>query len=164
MQRMPPPPFPCLVLAHYHSVHQLLRQCFISLREEQRGWGRSCLLLCGCPEMRRDQRVGTSPRALNSELCGFAAWPNPSLCTTRFAVTAELGASPSCGQPRGVTAGPGGRRWPQHSGRVPVPSGQQGALPLAEPQCQAERRGRHGAAVQDLRGGHRGEPQEAFHG
>lgn len=50
MQRMPSPPFPCLVLAHYHSVHQLLRQCFISLREEQRGWGRSCLLLCGCPE------------------------------------------------------------------------------------------------------------------
>lgn len=54
--------------------------------------------------------------------------------------------------------------WPRCSRCDPLPAGQQGALPLAEPQREAEWRGRHGAARQDLRGGHRGEPQEAFYG
>lgn len=39
-----------------------------------------------------------------------------------------------------------------------------GQVPLAESECEAERRGRHGAALQDHRGRHRGEPQETIHG
>lgn len=37
-------------------------------------------------------------------------------------------------------------------------------VPLAEPQCQTQRGGRHGAAQQDQRGRHRGQPQEEIHG
>lgn len=45
-------------------------------------------------------------------------------------------------------------------------SGEPGALPvpLAEPQCQTQRRGWHGAAQQDQWGRHRGQPQEEIHG
>lgn len=38
------------------------------------------------------------------------------------------------------------------------------AVPLAEPQCQTERGRGHGPPPEDLRAGHRGEPQEAIHG
>lgn len=39
-----------------------------------------------------------------------------------------------------------------------------GKVPLAESKCQAKRRGRHGPAVQDHGGRHRGKPQEEIHG
>lgn len=62
------------------------------------------------------------------------------------------------------------RRWPPferaNNRTLCFVAGEPGALPLplAEPQCQAQRRGRHGAAQQDQRGRHRGEPQEEIHG
>lgn len=37
-------------------------------------------------------------------------------------------------------------------------------VPLAEPQCQTQRSGWHGAAQQDQWGRHRGQPQEEIHG
>lgn len=39
-----------------------------------------------------------------------------------------------------------------------------GKVPLAESKCEAKRRGRHGSAVQDHRGRHRGQPQKEIHG
>lgn len=39
-----------------------------------------------------------------------------------------------------------------------------GEAPLAESKCEAKRSGRHGPAVQDHRGRHRGKPQEKIHG
>lgn len=38
------------------------------------------------------------------------------------------------------------------------------AIPLAEPQCQDKRSGRYGAAAEDLRVRHCGEPEEEIHG
>ena len=37
-------------------------------------------------------------------------------------------------------------------------------VPLAESQCEAEWRGRHGPAAEDHRGSHCGQPQEEVHG
>lgn len=49
-----------------------------------------------------------------------------------------------------VREAPGLAPVPGFTSTLPPPfSGQQGALPLAEPQCETERRGRHGAAAPD---------------
>lgn len=74
MQRMPPPPFPCVAL-----THNLCINCFLSPSIWVRGAGAAPV--CSSPAARGRgaiQRVGTSPRALNCELCEFPVWPNPS--------------------------------------------------------------------------------------